>query len=407
MSGKAYIGVSGGVDSMCLLYLLQILVKMGRIKKVTAIFIDHGTRKEIEDEKKMIEKFCKDYDIPLKVFSLSLSLKDSNFEMFAREKRYEIFKGLLQKGDLFYTAHHIDDSFEWSLMQSFKSSDPRKSLGIPVFNRGFARPFLCFTKEQIRVLSKKFRIPYLEDTSNLNEKFERNFIRRNIVPVIRDRYPSYLKNYVQRSLLLASQWKVLRAQNVKLFQKETPFGIIYVDQTFSHSFEGSLQVIYDAIYKLSNAHRGGIRKQAKKMIDMEKKGVKGPLIFSGNVWGMTLPNVLFFTQSQGSKDFSRLDKYWASSIKDLVEKECFSKKNQKEIQRAFSWETALFPFFVIGKGKVPPFALKKHHFLFPETHSVIENLGLWWTYASKLYSMQDAKISSFEFEILEFEGVAE
>lgn len=115
------------------------------------------------------------------LFSFSLSISESDFEQKARQKRSNHYFDFLNKNYWIYTVHHLDDSFELSLMQSFKQSSIKSTLGIPVFNRGIARPLLCVSKMQLKRFARAIGLNWLEDESNLNDHFEGNYTRQKII----------------------------------------------------------------------------------------------------------------------------------------------------------------------------------------------------------------------------------
>jgi tRNA(Ile)-lysidine synthase len=95
-------------------------------------------------------------------------------------------------------AHHIDDSFEWTLLQSLRSSNIEGLVGIPLLNGKVIRPFMCVTKAQIGKFVQAFDLPFIEDPTNESLKYERNYIRNEVIPAFSDRYKQYLKHYVYR-----------------------------------------------------------------------------------------------------------------------------------------------------------------------------------------------------------------
>jgi len=205
--------------------------------------------------------------------------------MNARQKRYQILKDLLKDGDLVYTAHHIDDSFEWSLMQQFKSSSLRSTIGIPVINGVVVRPLMCFTKKQIAFYAKSFKVPFFNDSSNQLAHFERNYVRLKIIPAIKNKYPAYLKHYVTRSLMLASKFNLLRDcpkdGSYKVF-KDQMNGSALVDLNNS-GFAGANELIEKLLKESSHKERGSLQKELQKLIQAIQNGKKGPMSFPGGV----------------------------------------------------------------------------------------------------------------------------
>lgn len=284
----SYIGVSGGMDSMALLWCLHKLLG----NALNVIHINHGTRKENDVEYELVKNFCDQHKITFLGHKISLDLDQSNFENRARKERKRIFNQYLKGGDRLFLAHHIDDSFEWSLMQQFKSSGLKSSLGIPLKNNHVVRPFMCVTKDHIRKLVKKENIPYLEDKSNDDVSFERNYLRKYITQEVYKKYPKCLKHYVTRSNQLVLELGLGPKKSILDF-KRVPEGIVLKSDDLS--FHRS--VIKECIQELSNKKRGKTSSQIEKLILAHANHKKGPIFFSGGVKAyMNKGKVLFSNQ---------------------------------------------------------------------------------------------------------------
>lgn len=247
------IGLSGGVDSMTLLFLLK---KLGF--NPLAVHINHKTRQNCDIEEKLVKDFCQSLNVPIKVYTYKhLS---GNFEHSARKFRYKMFN----KEKLpILTAHHLDDSFEWSLMQQFKSSSLH-NLGIPKKNNNIYRPLLCVSKEEIYQYAQKNKIPFSEDESNQNIDFERNYIRNVIVPKIKEKYPNYLKHFLN--------------------QKKSLESILSSNENNSLSLDSDYFTIESSIKKISNKSRGKLSNTINQLMTAIKNNKRNfKMYFSGNV----------------------------------------------------------------------------------------------------------------------------
>jgi tRNA(Ile)-lysidine synthase len=299
-SGNVVIALSGGRDSMGLLHVAVELKNRGLLNNVRAFHVNHGTRPENAGEEKLVFEYCKKLGVPLLIFHPDLNSKANNFEHRARLKRYELFLKNLKVGEVLYTAHHIDDSFEWSLLKQFKSGSVDAHLGIPVKNGRVYRPFNCVTKRQIKEYVKLSKVPFAHDSSNESLRFERNFIRKTIIPKIAERFPGYLKHYVHRSNELAlkrEQSAFSKPIEFKIHQDK--FGILILHPNGETDFKSAKEQIIWAIRKLSNKNRGTLQLQVDKIISAASKGKKGPLLFSGNVHGFISKGALYFINNEG------------------------------------------------------------------------------------------------------------
>ncbi|MDD4972945.1 MAG: tRNA lysidine(34) synthetase TilS [Bacteriovorax sp.] len=286
------VAVSGGVDSIALMYVLADIFK-GQLR---VLHINHGTRVENIDEENLVIKHCKILGLEVDIVKFTLNLDQNNFEAVARNLRAEVYKQYIQKNYWVHTAHHLDDSFEWSMIQSFKQSSLASTLGIPVFNRGLVRPFMCASKNQIRAYAKSLGLTWAEDSSNRDTRFERNFFRANLTETIHKRYPQYLCHYVARQNQLALQLNLHRslflnkatANKSHMSEKREASGAMVLR---SRDFSFHKHHIKEWIHFFSKTHRGEIDHEVDKLILAHKKVIddpralkmKGPLSFSGGV----------------------------------------------------------------------------------------------------------------------------
>lgn len=292
---KIMISVSAGVDSLALVDVMSFFGV-----KFELLHFNHGTRPQenLLEEKAVLDLGGK-LGVKVNVFHFDISLADSNFEKKARDLRKNIYHNFIKKNYWIYTGHHIDDSFEWSLMQSFKQSGT-SHLGVPLFNNGLVRPFMCVTKKQIRRYARARALKWIEDPSNMNEKFERNFMRIHLTRKILDRYPKALAHYVSRNNQLALFHKIhrLNTQSQSVITEESLGGFLMVASDFQHH----KNEMRELIHKLSSKERGEIGQQLDKLIKAQneiKKNpasfpFKGPMNFSGGVQLYLIKNHLFF-----------------------------------------------------------------------------------------------------------------
>lgn len=286
------VAVSGGVDSIALMYVLADIFK-GQLR---VLHINHGTRRENEDEENLVIKHCQVLGLEVDIVKFTLHLEQNNFEAVARNLRAEVYKQYIQKNYWVHTAHHLDDSFEWSMIQSFKQSSLKSTLGIPVFNRGLVRPFMCASKEQIISYAKSLGLTWALDSSNRDIRFERNFFRATLTQTIHKRYPQYLYHYVARQNQLALQLNLHRSLFLKkttalkfeIHEKREASGAVVLR---SRDFSFHKSQIKEWIHFFSKTHRGEIDREVDKLIACHKKmaedatalKMKGPQSFSGGV----------------------------------------------------------------------------------------------------------------------------
>lgn len=367
---QVIVAVSGGVDSIALMYALSEILN-GQLR---ILHINHGTRPENIDEQNLVIKHCQLLGLEVDIVKFSLSSKQDNFEAVARNLRAEIYKQYLQKNFWVYTAHHLDDSFEWSMIQSFRQSSLNSTLGIPVFNRGLVRPFMCVSKNHIKKYARALGLDWAEDGSNRDTRFERNFFRAFLTQTIHDRYPQYLCHYVARQTQLALKLNMhrslfvnkLKKRKSKLQEKREDSGAVVLK---SQDFSFHKGQIKEWIHFFSKTHRGEIDHEVDKLIlahktiasDPRALKMKGPLAFSGGVKIFILGDYLLICNDLHLDYYQKCD--------DALLKLFESKKTFAQISELFAHKSAnvFFPYLSILPMKNSAKSSKLIHPLLPNS----------------------------------------
>lgn len=300
-----YLGLSGGADSMALLKVLLDLSKKVDFD-LKLIHINHGLRNESSAEMQKLKTLSHYLGLTIKTFHVSETF-ESNIENELRNARYKIFNDINSSHSKFFLAHHLNDCFEWDMLMSLKSSTD--TLGIPLKNGSFIRPFLCVSKKQILNFLDFYRIKYFEDKTNYDSRFERSYIRSHIVE-LEKRFPKYLKHYAIRKNRQLIQLKINR------FHKE-----IYIDQ-----FQGRKilvakdqqaieleSLVKTQIQLISTDSRGTLGKEVVKFLEGYNRTPKGPHKFSGNVLGFHDGDGIYLIHES---NLSLRDKRLKNALKD-------------------------------------------------------------------------------------------
>ncbi len=210
-SSSILIGVSGGVDSMSLVFILNELLKKGHLKKLGIIHINHSLRgKESDKDEILVSKYAKKLKIPIQIFSVDTKAysveKKIGIEEAARILRYKKIERLIlsKKFDFVTTAHTANDQVETVLMNIVRGSGINGMQGIPESRKFFGssrliRPVLGVTKKNLRACAKENKIPFREDKSNSSLDYQRNRVRHMVLPALekafsgRDIYTGFSK----------------------------------------------------------------------------------------------------------------------------------------------------------------------------------------------------------------------
>lgn len=192
-----YVAYSGGMDSHVLLNLLVHNQKFIN-PKIIAVHINHGLSKE----SRLWAKHCSDLCEKLEVKYIEIDVdaaapKGESQEEWSRKLRYDALKKNLNAGDILFTAHHKDDLAETLLLQLFRGAGPAGLSAIPEyikFGEGWhIRPFLNITRKELYEIANTIDHSWIVDDSNSDERFDRNYLRHKIMPVINERWPGVLK----------------------------------------------------------------------------------------------------------------------------------------------------------------------------------------------------------------------
>lgn len=333
LSGTHAVAVSGGLDSMSLLWFVSELHKQKKIGPVRALFVNHHTRAGQKGDGEVVKKFCEQEGIPFVELHVDgLSPLDSNFEAKARKIRRDLCIGELKKNELLWVGHHLDDSYEWNFMQRNRSTTPKSTLGIPVRNRALIRPFLCVTRAQIKRLAKFEDIPYRDDPTNWDLKHDRNFVRHKIIPQIKKRYPKYLKFYSHFANYSAMTLKISvmgRRGVTKLFVFE--HGAVILGKHFS---EIGIQEI---LHNYSNTDRGEIVTPIERMLMAIDNGKKGPFHFSGGMEAYSSHGMLMIYK-QGMKNY---DESIALTLASLSTNALTMMDSYKKVELMYAWQNLI------------------------------------------------------------------
>jgi tRNA(Ile)-lysidine synthase len=203
------VALSGGVDSVVLLHLLHHLQKRQNFT-LKASHVHHGLSKNADKWVKFCEKLCTKLSVPLDVHHIKLPQKKSlGIEGEARQLRYE--KLLQSKTDLVVLAHHEDDQAETFLLQLIRGAGVKGLSSMAHFDdsRRLWRPLLNASRIDIESYAKKHQLKWIEDESNQNTDFDRNFIRSKVLPILKNRFSHIIKVISRSSAHLAEAQNLL------------------------------------------------------------------------------------------------------------------------------------------------------------------------------------------------------
>ena len=198
------IAYSGGVDSQVLLHALARLKQNNQLDNpLTVCHINHGLSKNAALWQQSAQLQCQQLGLPLTVCEVLIDTSTSqSLEALARDARYKALQAAAPKNALIITGHHSDDQSETFLL-ALKRGAGLKGLAAmarisSLSEHSLVRPLLDVTREDIVTYAKENHLDWVEDESNSDIRFDRNFIRHQIMPLLTKRWPAMLST-VQRS----------------------------------------------------------------------------------------------------------------------------------------------------------------------------------------------------------------
>ncbi len=194
--------LSGGADSVC---LVDVAVRLGA--RVSALHANYGLRPESDSDADFCRRLCERLEVPLLVERVSLPGL-GNLQAEARELRYALAERHAGDG-LYATGHTASDQAETVLYRLAVSPGRRALLGMPARRGRLVRPLLEVTREETRAYCGGRGLEWVEDRSNVDPRFARARVRKEVIPVLRDLNPAAEHTIVETSRVLADESEVL------------------------------------------------------------------------------------------------------------------------------------------------------------------------------------------------------
>lgn len=260
------IGVSGGPDSMALLYIMNEFKKDKNFKIVCA-HVNHNKRPESEQEKEMLHAYCKKNDIIFEYLKVE-NWGDDNFHNEARTVRYNFFEELMENYSAKYlmTAHQGDDLIETVLMRIVRGSTLKGYSGFSrIVDKGnykIVRPLITVTKDEIEEFDKIHNIEFAIDSSNNEDHYTRNRYRHTVLPFLKKEDPKVHKKFLKFSEVLLENNNYIEEVTNRVFNKVFYDGTLNIEKFNELDNVIQTKIIYnilekiygDDLFVINNAH---------------------------------------------------------------------------------------------------------------------------------------------------------
>lgn len=186
------IAFSGGLDSTVLLHLLVHLAKSESFPPLSAVHIHHGLQTVADAWPQHCQTVCDALGVPLLIERVTVR-PGASLERAARDARYSVFTALTQTDQVLLTGQHRDDQAETLLFRLLRGGGVRGLSAMPpqrVVGQGMlVRPLLDITRAELEAYAHVHELVWIEDPSNQDRQFSRNYLRHQIMPRLTERWP--------------------------------------------------------------------------------------------------------------------------------------------------------------------------------------------------------------------------
>lgn len=211
-----WIALSGGQDSMVLLHLLQQWCQ-DHSRHLRAIHIHHGYSDKADEWVRHCHEQCESLGVPLTILKMDSSSSiniDQGLEAYWRQQRYQLITNHTNRGDEIFLAHHQCDQVETLLMRLFRGSGPKGLASMQATHqrnqRYWHRPLLHWSVSEVGRYAGQYKLHWINDPSNDDQRFDRNFIRHQLLPSLQARWPSVVNSIARSASHCSSESQLLQ-----------------------------------------------------------------------------------------------------------------------------------------------------------------------------------------------------
>lgn len=204
------VAFSGGLDSTAvLLALARYVAEAAKTPALTVLHIHHGLSAQADTWASHCLSVCKNMHIDCHVQRVSVVSEGQGVEAAARRARYAVFESALRGGGSLFLGHHQDDQVETFFLRLMRGAGIHGLTGMPAERQlgdgCLVRPLLALTREDLRAYVVAAELDWVEDSSNGDIRYDRNYLRQRVLPLLETRWPGYRAPVTRAMALLAEQ----------------------------------------------------------------------------------------------------------------------------------------------------------------------------------------------------------
>ncbi|MFW0699666.1 tRNA lysidine(34) synthetase TilS [Pantoea sp. R13S299] len=207
------VAFSGGLDSTVLLHQLRAWQQQYPESHLRALHVHHGLSPNADHWAAHCLRVCEQWQLPCEVLRVTVDGKENGIEAAARTARYQAMSAALLPGDVLLTAQHLDDQCETFMLALKRGSGPAGLAAMPAAralgSHQLLRPLLNQSRQSLEAYADAHQLEWIEDESNQDPRYDRNFLRQRLLPALYQRWPHFAEATARSAALCSEQEQLL------------------------------------------------------------------------------------------------------------------------------------------------------------------------------------------------------
>lgn len=207
------VAFSGGLDSTVLLHHMLAWQQHHPQIRLRALHVHHGLSPNADAWAAHCVAICQQWQLSCEVLRVNVDSREQGIEAAARQARYLALSGALKPDEILVTAQHLDDQCETLLLALKRGSGPAGLAAMPkamqLGNHRLLRPLLDISRQVLEDYAHKHQLIWIEDESNQDVRYDRNFLRQRLLPELLTRWPHFAEATARSAALCGEQEQLL------------------------------------------------------------------------------------------------------------------------------------------------------------------------------------------------------